>query len=81
MKTLAAADAKNSFGKMLDTAQRESVIIEKKGRAVAVVMSMEEYYRFEELENTMWGKNALEAENNGFIGIEQSNEILKKLLR
>jgi prevent-host-death family protein len=48
MQVFAVADAKNLFGKMLDTAQRESIVIEKKGRAVAVVMSMEEYHRFEE---------------------------------
>lgn len=81
MQTLAAADAKNSFGKMLDTAQRESIVIEKKGRAVAVVMSMEEYHRFEELENAMWGNKALEAENNGFVGIKESNEILERFLK
>jgi prevent-host-death family protein len=43
MKTVAAKDAKNRFGELIDTAQREPVTIEKHGRAVAVVMSMEEY--------------------------------------
>ena len=43
MKTIAAKDAKNKFGEMLDTVQREPLIIEKHGRAVAVVMSAQEY--------------------------------------
>lgn len=43
MKAIAAKDAKNNFGKMLDTVQREALTIEKHGRAVAVVMSAQEY--------------------------------------
>ena len=43
MRTLAALDAKNRFGELLDTAQREPVTIERHGRAVAVVLSAEEY--------------------------------------
>jgi len=43
MKAIAAKDAKNNFGEMLDTVQREPITIEKHGRAVAVVMSAQEY--------------------------------------
>lgn len=43
MKAIAARDAKNNFGEMLDTVQREPLTIEKHGRAVAVVMSAQEY--------------------------------------
>lgn len=43
MKTIAALEAKNRFGELLDTAQREPVTIEKHGRPVAVVVSAEEY--------------------------------------
>lgn len=43
MKSIAAKDAKNHFGEMLDTVQREPLIIEKHGRAVAVVMSAQDY--------------------------------------
>ena len=50
MLILPAAEAKNNFGKMIDTAQREPITIEKKGRAVAVVLSMEEYAKLEALE-------------------------------
>lgn len=47
MQTFAAGKAKNSFGLMLDTAQRESVTIEKNGRPVAVVLSK---YAFDQLQ-------------------------------
>lgn len=48
MKAMAAADAKNGFGLLLDTARAEPVRIEKHGRAVAVVLSVEEYERLKE---------------------------------
>lgn len=43
METFAAREAKNAFGRLLDTAQREPVTIEKKGRPVVVVMSRHSY--------------------------------------
>lgn len=49
MRTMAALEAKNRFGELLDTAQREPVIIEKHGRAVAVMVSAEEYKELEAL--------------------------------
>ena len=49
MKKMAALEAKNRFGELIDTAQREPVTIEKHGRPVAVVMSTEEFEQFEAL--------------------------------
>ncbi len=43
MKSIAAKEAKNNFGELMDTAQREPVTIERRGRAVAVVISATEY--------------------------------------
>ena len=43
MKAIAAKEAKNNFGEMMDTVQREPVTIEKHGRPVAVIMSTREY--------------------------------------
>ncbi len=43
MKSIAAKEAKNNFGEMMDTVQREPVTIEKHGRPVAVVMSARDY--------------------------------------
>ena len=40
MKAIAAADAKNSFGSLLDTVQHEPVVITKKNRAVGMMLSM-----------------------------------------
>lgn len=45
MKVMSAKDAKNAFGLLLDNARAEPVTVEKHGRAVVVVMSVEEYER------------------------------------
>jgi prevent-host-death family protein len=45
---MSARDAKNTFGLLLDTARAEPVAIEKHGRAVVVVLSVEEFERLRE---------------------------------
>lgn len=55
MKYMAAKEAKNRFGALLDMAQREPVVIQKNGRDVAVLLSMVDYERFEEVEEEFWG--------------------------
>lgn len=50
MKTMSAREAKNGFGLMIDTARAASVLIEKHGRGVVVVMSVEEYERLKMIE-------------------------------
>ena len=49
MKVIPAAEAKTNFGALLDSAQREPVTISKKGRRVAVMMSVQEYEEHEAL--------------------------------
>jgi len=45
MLTLSARDAKYNFGWLIDMARAESVTVEKHGRAVVVVLAVEEYER------------------------------------
>jgi prevent-host-death family protein len=45
MKSMSAKDAKNGFGLLFDTARAEPVTIEKHGRPVVVVLSVEEFQR------------------------------------
>ena len=49
MKTMSAREAKNGFGLMIDTARAAPVLIEKHGRGVVIVMSVEEYERLSQL--------------------------------
>ena len=43
MKALSAREAKYNFGRLIDTARAEPVVIEKHGRPVVVVLAVEEY--------------------------------------
>lgn len=69
MKKVAATEAKNRLGAILDDAQREPVIIQRQERDVAVVLSMAEFERmrsaniraFLDLRNEV----AAEAKRNG----------------
>ncbi|WP_352532544.1 type II toxin-antitoxin system prevent-host-death family antitoxin [Mesorhizobium sp. M0060] len=45
MKNISAKDAKYGFGMLIDTARAEPVTVEKHGRPVVVVISVEEYSR------------------------------------
>ena len=80
MKTLGASEAKNRFGELLDLARREPIQITKKGRNVAVVISIEEFERLSELEDELLAIKAEKAQQEGFIGISESEALLEELL-
>lgn len=67
MKIMSAREAKNGFGLMIDMARAAPVLIEKHGRGVVVVMSVEEYERLSRLsENVTKGEGvAGEASKRG----------------
>ena len=81
---IAAATAKNRFGEMLDTAQREPVIIQKHGRTVAVLLSgrdYEEYQRLVGLDDAWWGEQAMKVlKNPKFIGPEKTRKFFDEIL-
>ena len=43
MKAISAREAKYNFGRMIDIARAEPVIVEKHGRPVVVVLAVEKY--------------------------------------
>lgn len=72
VKTMTAREAKQSFGQLLDTAQREPVSITRNGRDVAVVLSKQDYERLEAAENAYWANQAQKAEQDGYLGADES---------
>ncbi|CAH1655459.1 Antitoxin [Hyphomicrobiales bacterium] len=62
MRTLSAKDAKYEFGRLIDLARAEPVAVTKHGRAVVVVIAVEEYERLKDIEvvkeNNHSGKNS-----------------------
>lgn len=74
MKEVAAKDAKNRFGQLLDAAQRAPVCVTKNGRAVTIMLSVPQYDR---LRGLAWERLAAtmnlmgeEAAANGLTGPE-----------
>ena len=69
MQALTANDAKTQFGDMLLKAQREPVQINKNGKPVAVVISMDEYQQMEEVKFALLQERAARAK----LDIENGN--------
>ncbi|MGL5447188.1 MAG: type II toxin-antitoxin system Phd/YefM family antitoxin [Rhabdaerophilum sp.] len=74
MKSITAAEAKNSFGKFLDMARREPVLVTKNNRPVGVFLSMED------LEDTIWAEKALKAHAEGYLAADESEKLIQNLL-
>ena len=60
MKQISAREAKNQFGQFLDWAQQEPVRVTKRGRAVGVLLSEEQYQR---LRGAAWEQLGTTLEN------------------
>ncbi len=73
MKTITAAAAKNAFGKFLDMARREPVVVTKNDRPVGVFLSIED------LEDTIWAERALAAHKEGYLSAEESRRLIDSL--
>ncbi len=43
MQALSAKEAKNNFGRMIDLARTEPLVVEKHGRPVVVVLAVEDF--------------------------------------
>ena len=69
MQTLTANDAKTQFGDMLLKAQREPVQINKNGKPVAVVISIDEYQQMEEVKFALLQERAYRAK----LDVESGN--------
>jgi prevent-host-death family protein len=80
MRETGATEAKNKFGQMLETAMSEPVAIGKKGRRVAVMMSMKEYQRLIDIEDRYWGEKALKAVREGFVSEKETKQWLERKL-
>ena len=68
MQSMSAKDAKYGFGRLIDLARAEPVLVAKHGRPVVVVMSVEEYERLKNSEDGDGGgktKKSKTAEPNG----------------
>jgi antitoxin Phd len=80
MRETGATEAKNKFGQILEMVMSEPVAIGKKGRRVAVMMSMKEYQRLTDIEDRYWGEKALQAVREGFMSEKETKRWLERKL-
>lgn len=75
-----AREAKNRFGELLDSVQRQPVIITKKGRPVARMIAFVDPKRFEEVEDEIWAEKLRKVlKNPQFLGPRKSEEFMNRL--
>lgn len=58
MKTMTSVEAQNHFGLLLDTAQRETVSITRRGRPVAYLLSLQEYDALTQGKADSWAQSS-----------------------
>lgn len=51
MQSMSAKDAKYGFGRLIDLARAEPIVVEKHGRPVVVVLAIEEHERLRDSAN------------------------------
>jgi len=80
MKIVSATEAKTHFGRYMSVAMLEPITISKTGHETIVMLSKSEYDRLEACEDSYWSVKALLAEKSGYVGEEEGQKILEKLL-
>lgn len=80
MKLFKSTQAKDHFGELLDESRNEPVKITRNNKEVAVIVSIKEYNRLIELEDTYFASKAKEASKQGYIGKSKSEALLKRML-
>jgi prevent-host-death family protein len=82
MRQVNATDFKNHFGEFLDMAKDEALMVNKSGKPMAVVLSLEEYEHLERLDDAYWIARAQAAEASGeWIGHDEAMRLLTERLK
>ena len=79
MREIAAREARNRFGQVIEASQRAPVTVTRHGRAVSVVMSVEEYDR---LRGAAWDRlmRTMDEIGKEAAAAGMTEEILNELL-
>ncbi|WP_253307536.1 MULTISPECIES: type II toxin-antitoxin system Phd/YefM family antitoxin [unclassified Rickettsia] len=79
-KNISSKIAQNNFGELMNDAMKGPVIINKYGKPAAVLISHEEYEKFNQLEDMYWITQAKNASKKGFLSEKESANFLTKML-
>jgi antitoxin Phd len=69
---------KNNLGRYLESSISEPVIVEKSGRASAVLVSFDTFEKLSVYEDFYWSIMANQAEKEGYLGAEETAVRLRK---
>lgn len=76
-QVITATKAKTEFADLVDRARKDPITITRNNRAVAVILSPEEYHRLEQLEDSYWGEKASKVEVNAeYLNDKESLDFL-----
>lgn len=74
MLSAASAVVKNAFGRFIEAALIEPVLIKRSGRASVVMLSYAEFERLKAIEDEAWANKAKQAMQEGFLTDAESKE-------
>lgn len=80
MRTISATVFRHRFGEHLERLAREPVTVEKGGRPVAVVVSVQEWERLQALDDAWWAHTANAAARRGFLDPDETTKWLNSRL-
>jgi len=81
MLLMNAKEVQNNFGTVMSAVNKESIGINRYGKTTAVIISYEDYKKFQAFEDEHWAIRAGAAAEEEYLSAKESNEVLDQLLR
>jgi antitoxin Phd len=78
LRKVNATEMKQRLGQYLDYALAGPVMVEKSGRPLVVVLSVDEYERLCSFEDAFWAQKAKDAEASGWASEEQVVDLIER---
>lgn len=79
--TISSREAQSNFAEFIYKVMKEPVIIQKHGKPVAVLISPEDFDKFQKLEELYWNLKVEAAEKNGYLPTAESEDFLNNILK
>ena len=80
MRIAPVAEIKAKFSAYLKASEKGPIVVTRNGKAVAVLLSVEDYQRLDAAADAWWAERAREAAKDGFAGAKASRKLLRDML-
>jgi prevent-host-death family protein len=81
MNIINSREAQSNFSELMMKVIKEPIVIQKHGKPAAVLISPEEFEKFQKLEELYWALKVEEAEKNGYLSSQDSDNLLNNILK